>query len=185
MGSSLNIDLADKNGFYLDSIDMYRYFFFLQAAKTEVKASDPAMGDIVNQKAIASELFTAEELAFMKDNLPTFTEALSINLDTLQNIIRYVKSCDEQIKEGAELLDYEGKFDTISATEVYENGVPALSLRKDYPRAPWWPGNEFDISPATYLERRIDEILEDYGIASEDVIVTFSIEDAIVTFSVE
>ncbi len=172
----LNIDFADKNGFYLGSIDMYRFFFFLQAAKTEVKAPNPTMGEIVNQKAIASELFTAEELAFMKDNLPTFTEALSINLDTLQNIIRYVKSCDERIKEGAELLDYEGKFDTISATEVYENGVPALSLRKDYPRTLWWPGNIFDISPAIRIEGRIDEILEDYGVAPEDVIVTFSVE---------
>lgn len=164
----LNINFADKNGFYLGSIDMYRFFFFLQAAKTEVKAPNPTMGEIVNQKAIASELFTAEELAFMKDNLPTFTEALSINLDTLRNIINYVKSCDARIRKGAELLDYEGKFGTISATE--------LSLRKDYPRTLWWPGNVFDISPAIRIEGRIDEILEDYGVAPEDVIVTFSIE---------
>lgn len=88
MGSSLNIDLADKNGFDLDSIDMGRHFFFLQAAKTEVEAPDPAMADIINQKAIASELFTTEELAFMKDTLPTFTETLSIRLDTLLIFIK-------------------------------------------------------------------------------------------------
>lgn len=176
MGSSLNIDLADKNGFYLDSIDMGRYFFFLQAAKTEVKAPDPSMSNIINQKAIASELFTDEELSFMKDNLPTLTETLSISLDTLKDIIHYIKMCYANLHNGGELMDYEGKFGTISATEVLENGVPALSLRKDYPRTPWWPGNGFDISPAIRLERRIDEILEDYSVAAEDVIVTFSVE---------
>lgn len=176
MGSSLNIDLADKNGFYLDSIDMGRYFFFLQAAKTEVKAPDPSMSNIINQKAIASELFTDEELAFMKDNLPTLTETLSISLDTLLDITHYIKMCYAHLHNGGELMDYEGKFGIISATEVLENGVPALSLRKDYPRTPWWPGNGFDISSAIRLERRIDEILEDYSVAPEDVIVTFSVE---------
>lgn len=176
MGSSLNIDLSDKNGFYLDSIDMGRHFFFLQAAKTEVKAPDPSMSNIINQKAIASELFTDEELAFMKDNLPTLTETLSISLDTLKDIMRYVRSCYARTREEIEFLDYEGKFGTISATEVYENGVPALSLRKDYPRTPWWRGDEFYVRPAIRLEIRIDEILEEYGVAPEDVIVTFSVE---------
>lgn len=176
MGSSLNIDLADKNGFYLDSIDMGRYFFFLQAAKTEVKVPDPSMSNIINQKAIASELFTTEELAFMKDNLPTFTETLSISLGTLKDITHYIKMCYAHLHNGGELMDYEGKFGTISATEVLENGVPVLSIRKDYPRTPWWRGGEFDISAVTRLERCIDEILEEYGVAPEDIIVTFSVE---------
>lgn len=176
MGSSLNIDLADKNGFYLDSIDMGRHFFFLQAAKTEVKAPDPTMADSINQKAIASELFTEEELAVIKDTLPTFTETLSISLDTLKDITHYIKMCYAHLHNGGELMDYEGKFGTISATEVLENGVPALSIRKDYPRTPWWPGGEFDISAVTRLEIFIDEMLDEYGVAPEDVIVTFSIE---------
>lgn len=176
MGSSLNIDLADKNGFYLDSIDMGRYFFFLQAAKTEVKAPDPNMADVINQKAIASELFTAEELEFMNDHLPTFTETLSISLDTLLDITHYIKICYVWLHEGGVLPDYNGKYGTISAVEVLYNGVPALSLRKDYPRTPWWREGRFDVKPATRLEIRIDEILEEYGVAPEDVIVTFSVE---------
>ena len=176
MGSSLNIDLADKNGFYLDSIDMGRHFFFLQAAKTEVKESDPDIADAINQKAVASELFTEEELEFMKDHLPTFTETLSISLDTLLDITNYIKMCYARLHDGGVLPDYYGKYGIISAVEVLDNGVPALSLRKDYPRTPWWPGGEFDVSAATRLEIRINEIVEEYEVTPEDVIVTFSVE---------
>lgn len=177
MTSYLNIDLADKNGFYLGSLDMGKYYFFLQAAKTEVKALNDDMAQHISQKAIASELFSAKELDFIKDNLPTFTQTISVSLKTLQGMINYVKYYDLCTKnDNMNFPDYEGKFATLFASEVNSDGKPSFPLAKEYPHSDWWRGGQFDAAPARRIEYWIEEILNDYGVPPKDIIATFTIE---------
>ena len=177
MTADLTLELANEKGYFLESYMLGKNFFFWDATTVETQCEDPNLRDSVIQKAIAADIFTEEELEMLEDDLPAVSPVRSIDWDTLKKMIEYVKVYDKATAEERKSLDYVGKFGTLSASEINENGIPKLSLAKGYPRTRWWIEDMFNPAPAIRLEKFVRETAKNYKVDLKDLIITFVVED--------